>query len=99
MQALVDQACQDICGAYVYNPTDGQSKANQVAEQIVKESQEKFGKEYKLQCLAIILNKETSGFHMSASCFWDSASDGTINIKFEKETFYLIVTVFCEVRN
>lgn len=43
----------------------------------------------------MVLNKETSGFHLSASCYWDAGSDGNINKKFDNfKTFYVIVTMF-----
>ena len=47
----------------------------------------------------MILNKETSGFHMSASCYWDANNDGNINIKKDFATFYVIVTFFGISRN
>lgn len=54
-----------------------------MAEKIVQKAQDLAGKNFKLQCMAMVLNKETSGFHLSASCYWDANSDGNINKKFD----------------
>ena len=67
---------------------------------MVKHSQEYAGKNFKLQAIAMVLNKETSGFHLSASCYWDKEQDGNINKKYDQfETFYVIVTLFGISRN
>ena len=72
----------------------GQAWSNDIAEEIVRQSQVIAGKNFKVQCIAMVLNKETSGFHMSASCFWDSKQDGNINKRIEFKTFWVIVTLF-----
>lgn len=77
-----------------YDPRSGQTWSNEISEEIVRQSQEIAGKNFKIQCVAMILNKETSGFHMSASCFWDSKQDGNINKRYEFQTFWAIITLF-----
>lgn len=42
----------------------------------------------------MILDKDTPGFNLSASCLWDNESDGNINFKVEFESFYVVVTMF-----
>ena len=42
----------------------------------------------------IILQKGDSGFHMSASCFWDSKNDGNFSKKYPFEDYYVIINVF-----
>jgi hypothetical protein len=84
----------------VYDGATAQEHSNKVAEAIVKEAQQHAAKNFKLQAIAMVLNKETSGFHLSASCYWDSAQDGNINKKFDDfETFYVIITLFGISRN
>lgn len=80
---------------YQYDGSTAQERSNKVAEEIVKASQDLAGKNFKLQAIAMVLNKETSGFHLSASCYWDANSDGNINKKIDKfSTFYVIITLF-----
>ena len=80
IEQIIDQVVMDKCkNVAQYDPNKGQQQSNEIAEEIVRKAQEYAGKNFKIQCVAMILNKETSGFHMSASCFWDSKQDGNIN--------------------
>ena len=95
IEKIIDDSVQLKCsGINSYDPRQGQAWSNEIAEDIVKKAQENAGKNFKLQCIAMVLNKETSGFHMSASCFWDSKQDGNINKRFDFPTFWVIVTLF-----
>ncbi|CDW81486.1 UNKNOWN [Stylonychia lemnae] len=95
IEKIVDDKVDEIFKDYNYDGQNAQEKSNQVAEAIVKEAQQLASKNFKLQAIAMVLNKETSGFHLSASCYWDSTQDGNINKKFDKfETFYVIITLF-----
>ena len=95
IEATIDQVVQAKCKDLAqYDPRQGQAWSNDIAEEIVRKSQETAGKNFKVQCVAMILNKETSGFHMSASCFWDSKQDGNINKRYEFPTFWAIITLF-----
>ncbi len=91
IDTVVHQKCNDIAA---YESRMGQAWSNDIAEEIVRQSQVIAGKNFKVQCIAMVLNKETSGFHMSASCFWDSKQDGNINKRIEFKTFWVIVTLF-----
>ena len=51
-------------------------------------------KELKFTANMIILQKGDSGFHMSASCFWDAKDDGNFGKKYPFEDFYVIINVF-----
>ena len=42
----------------------------------------------------IVLQKAEAGFHMAASCFWESKCDGNFNKKYEFEEFYVICNFF-----
>ncbi len=99
IESIIDQVVLDLCKDKQYAPTEGQKWSNEVAEEIVKRTQGIVEKNFKVQCLAMILNKETSGFHMSASCFWDAKADGNINKKIDFSTFYVIITLFGIARN
>ena len=88
---VVNKKCRDIPA---YDAKQGQQWSNEIAEEIVRQSQNIAGKNFKVQCVAMILNKETSGFHMSASCFWDSKQDGNLNKRYEFTTFWAIITLF-----
>ena len=88
---VVNSKCRNITA---YDAKQGQQWSNEIAEEIVRQSQNIAGKNFKVQCVAMILNKETSGFHMSASCFWDSKQDGNLNKRYEFSTFWAIITLF-----
>ena len=101
----VQDKCGKIIDEYVskefelkgYNPHDAQKQSNDASEEIIKMIQTELGDEIELKFTAtiIILQKADSGFHMSASCFWDSKADGNINKKFEFKDFYVICNFFC----
>eukprot|EP00347_Sterkiella_histriomuscorum_P015788 403355678 len=100
IESIVDQKVKEIFEGYVYDGATGQEYSNRVAEAIVKEAQQHANKNFKLQAIAMVLNKETTGFHLSASCYWDSTQDGNINKKFDNyDTFYVIITLFGISRN
>lgn len=72
IESIVDSKVTEVFRDYVYDGSTAQEKSNTVAEAIVKEAQTHANKNFKLQAIAMVLNKETSGFHLSASCYWDS---------------------------
>lgn len=78
----------------VYDAKQAQKWANNASEEIIKRVQEEIGQDYKFMCTIIILQKGESGFHMSASCFWENKSDGNFNKKYEIEDYYVIVNFF-----
>ena len=82
-----------------YEPKQAQAQANQTTEAIIKAVQENLNQHFKFMCSLIVLTKGDSGFHMSASCFWESKSAGNFNRKFEFEDFYVIVNFFGISRN
>ena len=55
--------------------------------------------ELKFTCTVIILQKADSGFHMSASCFWDHECDGNINKKYDFQDMYVICNFFAISRS
>ena len=83
---------------YTYDANTAQEQSNKIAEAIVKECQVIAGKLFKLQCIAMVLNRDTTGFHLSASCYWDANNDGNVNKKFDFETCYVIITMFGTAR-
>lgn len=100
IEGIVDRKVAEVFKDYVYDGSTAQEKSNAVAEAIVKDAQVEANKNFKLQAIAMVLNKETSGFHLSASCYWDSNQDGNINKKYDNfETFYVIITLFGISRN
>ncbi len=95
IEKIIDTVVNEKCkGIAQYEARQGQQWSNEIAEEIVRQSQVQAGKNFKIQCVSMILNKETSGFHMSASCFWDSKQDGNINKRSEFPTFWVITTLF-----
>ena len=96
--------CEDIIDNFVekefqnkfYEPRDAQKQSNDTSEEIIKQVQTELGEDTELKFTAtvILLQKAESGFHMSASCFWDNKCDGNINKKFEFKDFYVIVNFF-----
>jgi dynein light chain Tctex-type 1 len=82
-----------------YEAKQAQKWANQTTEEIIKRVQDEMSQNFKFMCTLIVLTKGDSGFHMSASCFWEGKSDGNFNRKFDFEEFYVIVNFFGISRN
>ena len=76
-----------------YDPKEAQKWCNDTSEMIIKLLQE-INKDLKFTANMIILQKGDSGFHMSASCFWDSKNDGNFSKKYPFEDYYVIINVF-----
>ena len=66
-----------------YDARQAQKWANGASEEIIKQIQDEVGSDFKFMCTLIVLQKGDTGFHMSASCFWESKSDGNFNKKYE----------------
>ena len=89
---------KELLKNYTYDANSAQEQSNKIAEAIVKDSQVVAGKLFKLQCIAMVLNRDTTGFHLSASCYWDANNDGNVNKKFDFDTCYVIITMFGTAR-
>ena len=76
-----------------YDSKEAQKWCNDTSEQIIKILQE-INKDLKFTANMIILQKGDSGFHMSASCFWDSKNDGNFSKKYPFDDYYVIINVF-----
>ena len=77
----------------IYDSKEAQKWCNDTSEVIIRLLQE-INKELKYTANMIILQKGDSGFHMSASCFWDSKNDGNFSKKYPFEDYYVIINVF-----
>lgn len=51
-------------------------------------------KPFKYIVTCLILQKTGAGLHTAASCYWDSATDGSRTVRWESKTMYCISTVF-----
>ena len=67
-----------------YDPKDAQKWTNDMSEVIIKVLQDS-NKDLKCVVNMIILQRGDSGFHMSASCCWDSKNDGNFCKKYPFE--------------
>ena len=98
----IKQKVEDVIDNYInkkfkgrpYDAKQAQNWANNSSEEIIKHVQEQIGQDYKFMCSLIILEMGTSGFHMSASCFWDSKNDGNFSKKYPFTDYYVIINVF-----
>ena len=81
-----------------YDPREAQKWANECSEEIIKKAQDQI-KGFKFNCSVIVFQKGEVGFHMCASCFWDSKEDGNVNKKYDFDTFLCIVSFFGTSRN
>jgi len=82
-----------------YDARQAQQWSNEASEELIKASQTEVSTDYKFMATLIVLQKGDSGFHMSASCFWESKNDGNFNKKYDFEDFYVIVNFFGITRN
>lgn len=92
-EKIRDEVVQTKFSKLAYDSLSAQKISNEASSDIIQKASD-MSKDYKIVCSLITLQKGESGFHMSASCFWDSKSDGTIEKKFEFETFYIVVCLF-----
>ena len=76
-----------------YDSKDAQKWTNDMSEVVIKVLQE-INKDLKFVVNMMILQKGDSGFHMSASCFWDSRNDGNFSKKYPFDGFYVIINLF-----
>jgi dynein light chain Tctex-type 1 len=51
-------------------------------------------KPFKYIVTCLIMQKTGAGMHTAASCFWDSATDGSRTVRWENKTMYCICSVF-----
>jgi dynein light chain Tctex-type 1 len=51
-------------------------------------------KPFKYIVTCLIMQKTGAGLHTAASCFWDSATDGSRTVRWENKTMYCICSVF-----
>ena len=49
---------------------------------------------YKYAVTCAILQKGEMGLHLSSTCFWDAASDGSFSVRWENGTMHCILNVF-----
>ena len=77
-----------------YDPKEAQNWSNEAAEEVIKRVQEQVPNDMKHTATIIILQKGDSGFHLSASCLWESKVDGNFNRKYEFEDFFVVVNFF-----
>ena len=98
----VSKQVEDVCDTYIqknfqgkkYDSKSAQTWANKGAEEIIKHCQEQVSSDYKFMCTLIVLQKAEAGFHMAASCFWETRNDGNFNKKYEFDEFYVICNFF-----
>ena len=76
-----------------YDSKDAQKWTNDMSEVVIKVLQD-INKDLKFVVNMMILQKGDSGFHMSASCFWDSKNDGNFSKKYPFDGFYVIINLF-----
>mmetsp|Transcript_28814 Transcript_28814/g.63480 ORF Transcript_28814/g.63480 Transcript_28814/m.63480 type:complete len:114 (-) Transcript_28814:924-1265(-) len=51
-------------------------------------------KPFKYVVTCVIMQKNGAGLHTAASCWWDSATDGSRTVRWENKSMYCICTVF-----
>lgn len=80
-------------GSREYSQEDVQQWTAQLSEEIVKLLKE-LSSNFKYCVSCVILQKGDAGMHMSSTCFWDSALDGSVAIKWENNSMYCIVNIY-----
>ena len=93
IQTRIDEIIHREFDKKPYDSKQAQKWCNDTSEQIIKVLQE-INKDHKFTANMIILQKGDSGFHMSASCFWDSKNDGNHSKKYPFDDYYVIINVF-----
>ena len=93
IEEKIDELIFNTFKQKIYDSKEAQKWCNDTSEVIIKLLQE-INKDLKFTANMIILQKGDSGFHMSASCFWDSKNDGNFSKKYPLEDYYVIINVF-----
>ena len=93
IEEKIDELIFNTFKQKIYDSKEAQKWCNDTSEVIIKLLQE-INKDLKFTANMIILQKGDSGFHMSASCFWDSKNDGNFSKKYPFEDYYVIINVF-----
>eukprot|EP01017_Pseudomicrothorax_dubius_P014524 TRINITY_DN1692_c0_g1_i1.p1 TRINITY_DN1692_c0_g1~~TRINITY_DN1692_c0_g1_i1.p1 ORF type:complete len:111 (-),score=18.35 TRINITY_DN1692_c0_g1_i1:103-435(-) len=77
----------------VYTSRDAQNWTNLISEDVIK-YMTGVSSNFKYVVTTIILQKSDSGLNVSSTCFWNSAIDGTLSVKWENQSMISIVNLF-----
>mmetsp|Transcript_32620 Transcript_32620/g.32333 ORF Transcript_32620/g.32333 Transcript_32620/m.32333 type:complete len:109 (-) Transcript_32620:30-356(-) len=88
-----NKAIQNFLGSREYSQDEVQAWTAQLSEEIVKMLKDQ-NSNFKYCVSCVILQKGDAGMHMSSTCFWDSALDGSVAIKWENPSMYCIVNIY-----
>ncbi|CAK73049.1 unnamed protein product (macronuclear) [Paramecium tetraurelia] len=90
-QGILDQEIK----TYNYNnPEESQKKSNSICDTILIKLKDLNHKHYKFIVSCLILQKADCGVSLSASCYWDNNTDGSVSVKQESDNALCIVNIF-----
>ncbi|CAD8087398.1 unnamed protein product [Paramecium sonneborni] len=90
-QAILDQEIKN----YKYDNSDeAQKKSNIICDAILTKLKDLNNKHFKFVVSCLILQKADCGVNLSASCYWDNNTDGSVAVKQESENSLGIVNIF-----
>ncbi|CAD8061175.1 unnamed protein product [Paramecium primaurelia] len=90
-QGILDQEIKK----YIYNNVDeSQKKSSTICDTIIIKLKDLNNKHFKFIVSCLILQKADCGINLSASCYWDNNTDGSVALKQESDNAVCIVNIF-----
>ncbi|CAD8081001.1 unnamed protein product [Paramecium sonneborni] len=90
-QGILDQEIKK----YKYdNIDDAQKKSNTICDTILTKLKDLNNKHFKFVVSCLILQKADFGINLSASCYWDNNTDGSVSVRQESDNALGIVNIF-----
>ncbi|XP_050181173.1 dynein light chain Tctex-type 3-like, partial [Myiozetetes cayanensis] len=89
---IVKECTEGVLGKADYN----HHQVNQWPAAIVEQSLThlvKLGKTYKYIVTCAVMQRSGAGLHTASSCFWDTTTDGTCTVRWEKQAMNCIANV------
>lgn len=93
----VSNIIKESLDAVLQNTQYNESKVGQWTSSCLENCIKKLtglNKPFKYVVTCVIMQKNGAGLHTAASCYWDSATDGSRTVRWENKTMYCIATVF-----
>ncbi|EKX31768.1 hypothetical protein GUITHDRAFT_91156 [Guillardia theta CCMP2712] len=93
IKTILKECVEETLGQHTYE----HSKIGQWINDICEKSTKRLialSKPFKYVVTCVIVQRNGAGLHTAASCFWDSANDGSASFRWEEKTMYCVAKCF-----
>ncbi|CAI2384808.1 unnamed protein product [Moneuplotes crassus] len=102
IEDIIQESIEKVLENQKFDETKVQQWINDICERVMT-GLNKLCKAYKYVCNCLIQQKIDAGFHTTATCVWESLSDGLVTVQYPKgrakepplQGIQCICTVFC----